>query len=54
MSCQVWLATGLALVWSVIDRRRMEYRVLLEWLRRTVSLLLAYVLFYGTDKLFPL
>jgi len=44
-----------ALVWSVVDRRRMEYRVLLEWLQRTVSLLLAYVLFsYGTDKVFPL
>lgn len=54
MFCQVWLAAGVALVWSVIDRRRMEYRVLLEWLRRTVSLLLAYVLFsYGTDKVFP-
>ena len=53
--CHLWLATAAALVWSVIDRRRMEYRVPLEWLRRAVSLLLACMLFfYGSDKVFPL
>jgi len=54
-ACQLFLAAGAALIWSLLDRRRIEYRVLLGWLRRTVSLLLACVLFsYGTDKVFPL
>jgi len=54
-ACQLSFSAGAALIWSLLDRRRKEYGVLLGWLRRTVSLLLACVLFsYGTDKVFPL
>jgi hypothetical protein len=55
LACQVLLAAGATLVWSLLDRRRTEYRVLLAWLRPAVSLMLACVLFaYGTDKVFPM
>jgi uncharacterized membrane protein YphA (DoxX/SURF4 family) len=53
--CQVLLAAGATLVWSLLDGRRTEYRVLLAWLRRIVGLVLACMLFtYGTDKIFPI
>jgi uncharacterized membrane protein YphA (DoxX/SURF4 family) len=53
--CEVLLAAGATLVWSFLDRRRTEYRVLLAWLRRIVGLVLACMLFtYGTDKIFPI
>jgi hypothetical protein len=52
--CQILLPVGVALLWSLLDRRRMEYRAHLAWLRCAVSLMLASVLFtYGTDKVFP-
>ena len=43
-----------AVVWSVFDRRRPDYRVLDRWLRVIVRLALACILFsYGFDKVFP-
>jgi len=55
LACRILLAAGATLVWSWLDRRRTQYRVLLAWLRRAVSFLLACVLFtYGIDKVFPM
>jgi len=56
---QLWLYLSLAgvacLLWSVLDRRRSEYRRLLYWLRTIVRYYLAAVaLSYGIIKLFAL
>jgi len=43
------------LVWSVFDRRRLEYRWLNGWLRMLIRYTLAFTLFaYGFAKVFPL
>jgi hypothetical protein len=47
-----FLATA---VWSVLDRRRADYRALHAWLRLLVRYTLAFTLFgYKFDKVFPL
>jgi hypothetical protein len=53
----VWLVVSLAatLVWSVLDRRRKEYRTLHGWLRLLLRYALSAVLLgYGFAKVFPL
>ena len=53
--CFVVLALCAALVWSVLDRRRLEYRRLHSWLRVLVRYTLAVTMFtYGFAKIFPL
>jgi uncharacterized membrane protein YphA (DoxX/SURF4 family) len=48
------IALGAALVWSLLDRRRNDYRALHSWLRLLVRYMLALILFgYGFAKLFP-
>ncbi len=43
------------MVWSVLDRRRTQYRTLYAWLRLLVRYTLAFTLFgYGFAKIFPL
>jgi uncharacterized membrane protein YphA (DoxX/SURF4 family) len=43
------------LVWSILDRRRPNYRTLHDWLRLLVRYTLAFTLFgYGFAKVFPL
>ena len=44
-----------ALIWSVLDRRRKDYRTVHGWLRLLVRYMLAFTLFaYGFAKVFPL
>jgi uncharacterized membrane protein YphA (DoxX/SURF4 family) len=51
----VVLALAGMLLWSVLDRRRLEYRTLNSWLRLLVRYTLAFTLFaYGFAKVFPL
>ncbi len=51
----VAFAVAGALVWSILDRRRPNYRVLESWLRLLVRYTLAFTLFgYGFAKVFPL
>lgn len=51
----VVVALAAALVWSVLDRRRSNYRALEGWLRLFVRYTLAFTLFsYGFAKIFPL
>ncbi|MDR3700930.1 MAG: DoxX family membrane protein [Candidatus Sulfopaludibacter sp.] len=53
--CFVVLALFAALVWSVLDRRRPDYRRLHAWLRVLVRYTLAVTMFaYGFAKIFPL
>jgi len=48
------LASLAAIIWSITDRNRQEYRQLYAWLRLTVRLLLAFTLFgYGLVKVIP-
>jgi len=58
-----WIAVGLmiltavivAVLWSILDRRRLEYRTVAAWLRFLLRLTLAFSLLgYGFDKFFPL
>jgi len=50
----VFAAAG-CLIWTVLDRRRPDYRALHGWLRLLVRYTLAFTLFsYGFAKLFPL
>jgi len=43
------------LIWSILDRRRPDYRTLHGWLRLLVRYTLAFTLFgYGFAKIFPL
>lgn len=51
----VLVALAAALIWSVVDRKRMDYRRLEAWLRLLVRYTLAFTLFgYGFAKVFPL
>ena len=51
----VVVALAAALIWSVLDRRRANYRELEGWLRLFVRYTLAFTLFgYGFAKIFPL
>jgi uncharacterized membrane protein YphA (DoxX/SURF4 family) len=51
---QVLVGAIAALIWSFWDRKRPNYRRLLEWLRLFVQFILATTLFgYGFDKVFP-
>jgi hypothetical protein len=53
--CFVVAALLGALVWSILDRRRLEYRRLHSWLRVLVRYTLAVTMFsYGFAKVFPL
>jgi len=53
--CELVLALTVAVVWSVLDRRRPNYRTLFAWLRQGIRLILAAEMFlYGTDKFPPL
>ena len=58
-----WIAAGLMVaiavvattVWTVVDRRRVEYADLMAWLRFGLRLTLAIaMLWYGSIKLFPM
>jgi len=51
----ILISLAAALVWSVLDRRRPDYRKLHGWLRLLVRYTLAFTLFgYGFAKVFPL
>jgi uncharacterized membrane protein YphA (DoxX/SURF4 family) len=53
--CVLVLAAGVAVVWSLLDRKRGDYRSLHAWLRLLVRYTLAFTLFsYGFAKVFPL
>jgi hypothetical protein len=53
--CFATIAVVGAIAWSALDRRRMEYGVMLLWLRWLLRLTLGIALvFYGMAKLFPL
>lgn len=52
--CYVAIAGVLALIWSILDRKRGEYRYLHAWLRIWVRYALAFTLFeFGFSKVFP-
>jgi hypothetical protein len=52
--CELFLAAVATVIWSALDRKRPNYRVLYEWLRFAVRLALATeMLVYGMDKLIP-
>lgn len=52
--CELFVAAVATVVWSLLDRKRPNYRVLHEWLRFVVRLALAMqMFFYGMDKLIP-
>ena len=49
------VALLIAIVWSVVDRKRPHYRAPDQWLRLLVRLSLAALMFgYGFDKVFPI
>jgi hypothetical protein len=52
----IFVAAGLTtIVWSVLDRKRSNYRVLHQWLRLAMRLLLlGTMLNYGIAKIFPM
>ncbi len=53
--CEFVLALIATVIWSLLDRKRLEYRRLHQWLRLAVQLLLAGMMFaYGFDKVFLL
>ncbi|HUE03221.1 MAG TPA: hypothetical protein VMR62_26870 [Bryobacteraceae bacterium] len=53
--CFATIAAGVALVWSLVDRRRPNYRTLYPWLRLLVRFTLAFtMLSYGFAKVYPL
>jgi len=53
--CELFLAAVATVVWSLLDRKRPNYRALHEWLRFVVRLALAMqMFFYGMDKLIPI
>ncbi len=55
MLCIVVTALVAAVIWSVLDRKRTEYRTLHAWLRLLVRYTLAFTMFsYGFAKVFPL
>lgn len=48
------IATGIAIVWSFLDRKRKDYHVLYYWFRVVLRYKLAIVIFfYGFIKVFP-
>lgn len=52
--CWLIVATATAVVWSVLDRKRIRYSKLYQWLRLFVRFWLASVLFsYGMAKVLP-
>lgn len=52
--CELFLAVVATVIWSALDRKRPNYRLLYEWLRFIVRLALAMeMLDYGMDKLIP-
>ena len=53
--CVAGLAVIVAVVWSAVDRKRPNYRVLYEWLRIFMRLTVAGAMIaYGLCKLFPM
>src|SRR5439155_22627181 len=53
--CFIVLAALAAIVWTLLDRKRTEYRTLHEWLRIYVRYALAFAMLgYGMDKVFAL
>ena len=53
--CVIVVALAGTLVWSILDRKRLQYRTLHAWLRLFVRYTLAFTLFsYGFAKVFPL
>lgn len=53
--CFLALAAAATILWSVLDRRRAEYRMLHQWLRIYVRYALAFtMLAYGMDKVIKL
>ena len=52
--CDLVVAAVGTLLWSVLDRKRANYRVQNEWLRFAVRLILGSLLInYGAVKVFP-
>jgi uncharacterized membrane protein YphA (DoxX/SURF4 family) len=52
--CYFVIAAAVTLVWSLLDRRRLNYARLYEWLRVYVRFVLAAAMIgYGTAKVFP-
>lgn len=52
--CELGIALIVTVVWSVLDRKHTQYRVLHQWLRYAVSLTLALLMFgYGSIKVIP-
>ena len=53
--CFVLLALAATVLWSILDRRRGDYRRLHAWLRLLIRYTLSFALFtYGLVKIFPL
>jgi multidrug transporter EmrE-like cation transporter len=53
--CMVIIAAAATIIWTALDRKRMEYRTLHEWLRIYVRYALAFtMLAYGMDKVIKL
>ena len=53
--CFATIAAIAALIWSFLDRRRPDYRILYAWLRLLVRFTLAFTLLaYGFAKVYPL
>jgi hypothetical protein len=53
--CFATIAAFVTVVWSLLDRRRPNYRTLYAWLRLLVRFTLAFtVLWYGFAKVYPL
>ncbi len=53
--CELVIAAAATVVWSLLDRRRSNYRTLHQWLRAAVRLVLAAeMISYGVDKAVPL
>ena len=53
--CFAVIAAAATALWSGLDRRRSEYRILYAWLRLVVRFTLAFALLsYGFSKIFPL
>jgi hypothetical protein len=53
--CELAIAAFATILWSIVDRKRPNYRTLHQWLRLLVRLSLASQMFsYGLDKAIPL
>jgi hypothetical protein len=52
--CELFVAGVATVIWSALDRKRSNYRILYGWLTFVVTLALALEMFsYGMDKLIP-